>query len=73
MIVSTLVLYYLIFHAPLVQLEGRTSFKLPIDGVIHRISHQSSPPLNVHALQVNLIRKLQIVSTKRRVSSRTLK
>ena len=30
-------------------------------GVIHRTSHQSSPPLNVHALQVNLIRKFQIV------------
>ena len=61
MIVSTLVLNYLIFHAPLVQLKGKTSFKLPTNGVIHCTSHQSSPPLNVHALQVNLIRKFQIV------------
>ena len=53
MIVSTLVLYYLIFHAPLVQLKDKTSFKLPTDGVIHRTSHQSFPLLNVLALQVN--------------------
>ena len=61
MIVSTLVLYYLVFHAPLVQINGKTSFKLPTNGVIHRTNHQSSPPLNVHALQVNLIRNFQIV------------
>ena len=55
MIASTLVLYYLIFHAPLVQLiiKVKPLLKLPSEGVIHRTSHQSSPLLNVHALQVN--------------------
>ena len=53
MIVCTLVLYYMIF-----QLKGKTSLKLPTNGVIHRTRHQSSPTLHVHALQVNLIKKL---------------
>ena len=60
MIVSILVLYYLVFHAPLVQIKGKTSFKLPTNGVIHRTSHQSFPPRNVHAWQVNLIRKFHL-------------
>ena len=42
MIVSVLVLCYLIFHVPLVQIKGKTSFKLPTNCVIHRTSHQSS-------------------------------
>ena len=58
MIVSTLVLYYLIFHAPLFKLKGKTSLKLPTNSVIHHTSHQSSPPLNVHAFKGQLDKKI---------------
>ena len=72
-IVGPLVLYYLIFNFPTAQLKSKSSLNLPTKDVIHRISHQLSPFLIVHVLQVNLIRKIEIVSAKRQVSSRTLK